>query len=213
MEGDTIVTWEHAGSKLQFFTPEGEYVRTVILQSRRGVPQMGGLTSDGRAIAWYLDPNPPLSRGQRAYPPQPYVLFSADGRNSELIAELPGNERIGRKSLTGETEAGSLGFGFQIARAVHGRRLYSNRPDQFRVHVLPLDTGAEWAFTRPHVFTEVTARHIEAFRAERLSTLNPNNTDMQTYRRLLDRVIYADHLPAVSRLKVDSEGMIWARLS
>ncbi len=221
LPGDSVATWEHSRRRMQVFDPKGRYVRAVVIDLPPNMPpaaypQISGRTTDG-LLAMLLDervedgPLGVVKRDSAAF-----LRYTADGKFARQLVRLPGfvhyTAEIKRPGMSQPFRAAlSPPFSPVLATWPDGDQFYYSDSERYEIAVYD-STGVVRALIRrlgPR--RAVTSEIIGQYRQTRLAAAGDNPERRRDTEEMLKTLPFPDSLPALRRLRVDREGMLWVQ--
>ncbi len=202
-ENDTLFTYDAAGGAATFWTPEGEYARSV--QARADVWSRNILPlADGSIVFEQETPGPAPVRGEVVTRSEKVLMRMADERATEL-ASYDGDETL-VLMLTGGRIGGGVELLFHTHLAVDGTRALIGDGKTGEVTVFDMERVEALSFTVPAPDrSQLSARDVGQF-IEALMT----SSRLQNQEREIERGLESDRLvPAITGMLVDDTHRIW----
>ena len=206
--GDSLLAMDWVQSRLSIFTPEGDFVRSALLQpGGPGLPQVIGVLEDGTLVAIIRSLQPQSPRGAGFIrEPSLYLAYDSHGMLVDTIGELPDYEVY--VQADGSSTSPSSPFNRWAGTAAAGRYFYYGSGSANEVQILTrsgiLAGIVRWsAEPRP-----VGKEDVEEYRRRRLKDVTDpdRRRDME---RELARTEHPAFMPAHRSLEVDTEGYLW----
>ena len=206
--GDSLLAMDWVQSRLSIFTPEGDFVRSALLQpGGPGLPQVIGVLEDGTLVAIIRSLQPQSPRGAGFIrEPSLYLAYDSHGMLVDTIGELPDYEVY--VQADGSSTSPSSPFNRWAGTAAAGRYFYYGSGSANEVQILTrsgiLAGIVRWsAEPRP-----VGKEDVEEYRRRRLKDVTDPDRRRDIERELA-RTEHPAFMPAHRSLEVDTEGYLW----
>jgi hypothetical protein len=206
--GDTLVVFDARLRRASWFSPSGEFIRSVeVGHASNLLARVGGMFADGTL----------LGMAERLYGgdiPQGvmhnstvYYRFASDGSVMDTLGVLPSREMFGRAEGRAFYMT-SLPFGMWPSSTSAGRRFYSGTGERPEVAVRDVDGRLAELVRWRQAARAVTDADVAAEKARRLE-----NVQDEKWRRRVNQM-FADMplpetMPFFTSLLVDAIGDLW----
>jgi hypothetical protein len=219
LAGDTIVAWDRIARRLQYFGPEGGFVRstsTVAAPSAEfaGRSEMQDFLEDGRLIVFIPSTLPPTMDVPERQPLL-VALHRIDEGEWDSIRVLPGPTMLlSRVSFGGETMVESKGYafgGYPVAAGA-GATLAVADNAHFRVEMFDPDGRLVSILSASVPDILVTDDVLEAQVEHLVAHAGVTGSDLARYRERMEESVRTNHapvLPAIRAIFVDADERIW----
>jgi hypothetical protein len=218
LPGDSVATWEHADRRMQLYGPGGEFVRSVVLElppemPALSYPQVAGRSGRGFVLFLRTPPRPGVV-GEVRRDSMPYLHYDSTGGFDRVLATLPG-------FVAFTTDAQSRGAGNFPAAVplpfapgpvsdVGTDGFHYGSGESFEIRRYDTTGNPDMLIRRAHDVRDLDNVAITLYKGERLSLLRPG-AQTAPLRQALDNVPYPERLPAVQRLFIDRDRMVWVQ--
>lgn len=210
LPGDSLLAYDLAPPRLSVFSPSGEFVRSVQVQSPDGRQVLihGPLSDRSLVVEGAPVWDEPGAATEVFRDLVPYFRYDADGTLLDTIGRFPAMDVFRLVTPTG-VRLTNPPFSRVPARTVAGDRFYFAPADRYEIAVHSQDHGLERLIRLDREPRPVTAAEIAAFRAERmeLATREGSGSSMAD---MLRQMAAPTTMPAHSyAMLVDPDGHIW----
>lgn len=217
LPGDTVYAGDYSPFRFLVFAPDGQWVRTIDpVPQQLNSPRSMNVMSDGRMVLGVTDVSARFAEGAGTFPLDRLVLQLHDARGVLLdtLATLP-NGRFG------EIVAGSRFHVFPFFEsfamvAAKGDRLVMGHgsESELRVHGngegFPLERIVRWS-GKSRAVTSADVVAAKAWEESQLANSSPQIREMMLPTLISEKRIAADVFPAMSTLRVGTDGRLWIR--
>ena len=213
--GDTLVVLDRVVRRLQYFSPEGAFVRTtsIITAPFKAFslmpPHPQAVVADGRIVVFLASPWTPTA-GLPERSPLLVALHRFDGGGWDSVRVVPGEERIIGVNSDGRTQGTSYQFSAYPVAAAAGATMVVADNAHLRVEVFDPDGHLTSVISASVPEVPVTADVIENLIGHMLDWVPAPDPD--AYSAMIRRAFLASHapfLPAIRAVFVDADERIW----
>jgi hypothetical protein len=217
MAGDTVVVWDRTLSRLQHFSPEGDFVRsTPIVQTPFSAgfsglrPQPQAVLEDGLVAVFVHSPHTATQRGVQERPPVLVALHRPGDGGWDSVQVVPGNGRILAMGDDGELRSRDYYFPGYPVVAGAGTTLAVADAERFRVELFDPEGRLISVFSASVPEIPVTADVIEA-QLKHMADQIPAGASDEWFDRIRTAAFanHAPSLPKVWTVFVDADERVW----
>ncbi|HEX9936929.1 MAG TPA: hypothetical protein VGB15_07395 [Longimicrobium sp.] len=212
--GDTLAAWDSGLGRLSLFTPAGDYVRSVSARGPlRMYPQAVGVLAGGGVVLALHKPALGMSRTTDVHVQRDTVTYAALSANGEMrdLASVPGTEMLVSGDPAGGLMVMPLPFGRQSAAAVAGDRVYVTDGERYQVAAYDAVGRLRGILRSDRPRVPVTREAVEGYRRSLVTLGAEGNAALQRQQaELLDKAPLPSHMPAITGLRTDPGGSLWA---
>lgn len=214
--GDSLVTFDSALRRIQIFSPDGEFVRSQVLETMgeaRIPDKVIGLMDNALAIR-YLDFGTEVPNGIVRWPHEIVARLDLDTGRLDSLARVPGSEASVVQRPNGGYSHGVFVFGKGNEFSVSRDRLALVSTDTFSVRMLDPDGQPLLTLRREVEALPVTNQVVQQYVEGAMAVVFPpgsgaSEEDMRLFRQNLYDRPRATTLPVLRSIHLDTEGNLW----
>ncbi|HEU4559494.1 MAG TPA: hypothetical protein VFS20_16680 [Longimicrobium sp.] len=214
MGGDTLAAWDSGLGRLSLFTPAGDFVRSVSPRRALGMyPQAVGALAGGGVVLALRGSALGMGKTTEVHVQRDTVTYAALSPSGDVreLARLPGAEMLVSGDPAGGLMVMPLPFGRQPAAAVAGDRVYVTDGERYEVAAYDAIGRLRAVLRSQSPRLPVTREDVRTYRDSLVTLGGEGNTALQRQQaELLDRAPYPRQKPAITALRADSAGNVWA---
>jgi hypothetical protein len=217
MAGDTVVVWDRTLSRLQHFSPNGDFVRsTSIVQTPftaefSGLrPQPQAIFEDERVAVFIESHHTQTQRGVQERPPVLVALHRLGDGGWDSVRVVPGNGRILAMGDDGELRLRDYYFPGYAVAAGAGTTLAVADAERFRVELFDPEGRLVSVLSASVPEIPVTADVIEA-QLKHMADQIPTGASDEWFDRIRTAALanHAPYLPRIWTVFVDADERVW----
>jgi hypothetical protein len=214
MPGDTTAAFDASLDRISVFSPNGDFIRSVKLESTRDLsrPNPLGHMTDGTIVGLGatrgLSLRPELV-GKIVSSELRLARFAADGKFLNEIARLSGQERY-VVSATGSVKWPFVPFSPEPSYAISGSNVLSTSGREFLIEERDALGRLRRRIRADVPVRDLTSEHRAEF-AEKMRASARTQQDLASTERYLADAPYPRHLPVISRLLPTGDGTLWVQ--
>lgn len=206
LRGDSIVTYDGAGWRIQVFDTTGALLGAVRLSGDVGAYRLGGLTPHGELMVSRGELRGSRSVGVR-WDSVPSLLFDSTGALVDSVGTVGGTDVF--LVMSPQMMLGVPPFGGRSSADVHDGQLYEGDGLSWQVHVYRDDGRLLRILRWSHPGPPVTNADMDSLMSALLAPAPP--AARAGFRRMYDALPRPARQPAYDELVVDPEGDVWLR--
>lgn len=206
--GDSVVVWDVFPRRLSLFTPEGEFVRTDVLevfhQFERRLP-------DGRFIVWggRVITDPPPDGVYRGFNSWSRMTVTEDGEVSDTLETVASAGNWITNHPGGAISFRSIPYDTWPYLEFYDDRYALSERTEYRIDIHRVDGGWMQSIRRPVPNRTVETADMERWIEEQLENVAEERV-VET-RRTLEEMPTPETFPAHGSLIYDNLGYLWAQ--
>jgi hypothetical protein len=216
LAGDTVVVWDRSARRLQYFGPEGDFVRSTPTYAApsaefAGSSELQAVLEDGRLLVFISSTREPTMDVPERQPLL-VALHRAEEGEWDSIRVVPGPTML-ISPVPGENWTSSRGYsfgGYPVASGA-GATLAVADNAHFRVELYGPDGRLVSVLSASVPEIPVTSDVLEK-EIDRMVAHAPSGADPAAYRQRMNESVPANHapvLPAIRAVFVDADERIW----
>lgn len=217
---DSVGTWEHSARRLQVFGPDAQVARAVTLELPSDMPpgsypQIFGMTGDGGFVGVLLaQPSADAPVGSVIRDSLTFVRYDSTGAYRGAILRAPGYVWYVLEMQRGDQSFRTLGrppFSPSPLAAAHDDGLYYSSADRWEIRDFDVNGRLRTLIRREEPRRELTEELVDRSKELTMRGAPADPATRREWERTVEEAPYPDSIPALRRMRVDRDGMLWVQ--